>query len=347
MHDLLKNHKEYWDLFVRTEEYSPSFLDKHRRFPYFLSKNRDVLEPKVSELLVNNGYNFEYPDEKNFAVCLSHDVDKVLFPWKKRLIKSAGFTSSFNFKSAFENLFCSNQFNNIKEIMDLEEKYKAKSTFFFVTSDENNSFDPSYKVYDLKDEIKDIDDRGWEVGLHGGYHTYNDLNKMKQEKKNLEDILKKKVVGYRNHFLRFKTPDTWEKLSKAGFKYDTTYGYPDMVGFRNGMCHPFKPYSLNQKKEIDILEIPLMIMDVTLLSYMHLNLEESFKICKKIIERTRSLNGVLTILWHNRSFSEKFYPGWKKLYEKILGYCYEKNAWMTSGEKVYDLCKNNNLYFGD
>jgi hypothetical protein len=38
----------------------------------------------------------------------------------------------------------------------------------------------------------------------------------------LESVLEKEVVGFRNHFLRFRIPDTWELLSKAGFKYDTT-----------------------------------------------------------------------------------------------------------------------------
>jgi hypothetical protein len=46
--------------------------------------------------------------------------------------------------------------------------------------------------------------------------------------------------------------------------YDTTFGYNDLVGFRNGMCYPFRPYNLNTASEVNILEIPLALMDGTL-----------------------------------------------------------------------------------
>jgi len=84
----------------------------------------------------------------------------------------------------------------------------------------------------------------------------------------LEKVLGKKIVGYRNHYLKFKVPETWGLPKEAGFKYDTTLGYADCVGFRNGMCHPFKPFDLNINSYINILEIPLIIMDRTLFDYM-------------------------------------------------------------------------------
>jgi peptidoglycan/xylan/chitin deacetylase (PgdA/CDA1 family) len=124
-----------------------------------------------------------------------------------------------------------------------------------------------------------------------------------QEKKILEDIIGKKIVGYRNQYLKFKIPDTWEMLSEAGFKYDTTFGYADCAGFRNGMCHPFKPFNLNTGKEIDILEIPLVIMDCTLLrDYMRLDFERAWKLTKLLINRVEQYNGVITILWHNNFY---------------------------------------------
>jgi peptidoglycan/xylan/chitin deacetylase (PgdA/CDA1 family) len=41
-------------------------------------------------------------------------------------------------------------------------------------------------------------------------------------------------------------------------------------------------------------------------------------------------NGVLTILWHNNEMQGDSL----KLYQNILAYCSEKNAWMTSGEEI-------------
>lgn len=38
----LRQNNELWDFFTRKEEYSPMFLDKHQRFPYYLSKDRAI-----------------------------------------------------------------------------------------------------------------------------------------------------------------------------------------------------------------------------------------------------------------------------------------------------------------
>jgi len=79
MIDTLKQNKELWDLFRRKEEYNPLFLDQYDRFSYYLSKHRNILEPEVSKFLIENGLNLEveYPEGKNFAVCLTHDIDVV------------------------------------------------------------------------------------------------------------------------------------------------------------------------------------------------------------------------------------------------------------------------------
>ena len=98
-------------------------------------------------------------------------------------------------------------------------------------------------------------------------------------------------------------PTTWELLRTAGFKYDTTFGYADCVGFRNGMCHPFQPFNLNTDQYIDIWEIPLTIMDKTLLSYMELDMATSWEITKRLIDTTEELGGVITVLWHNTSMN--------------------------------------------
>ena len=43
---MLKQNKKLWDLFTRREEYNPRLLDQYGRFPYCLSRNRNVLEPE-------------------------------------------------------------------------------------------------------------------------------------------------------------------------------------------------------------------------------------------------------------------------------------------------------------
>lgn len=339
MYEILKQNTEIWDLFTTKEEYSPKRLDDHKRFTHANSEYKDVLEPKVSKYLTQNGLKVEYPDNKKFAVCLTHDIDDIYPPLKHTLLSSVYCLKKLNFNDLKKEMFWKikdkklSPYINFKQIMELEEKYNAKSSFYFIAAKE----DPirfRYNVEDLENELGIIVDSGWEVGLHGGYYSYNDFEEIMKEKKRLEVVLGQKIIGYRNHYLRFKVPDSWELLSKAGFKYDATFGYSDMVGFRNGMCHPFRPYNRNEQKEIDILEIPLVVMDVALFG-VATSFEDAWKYTKNLIDVVEKYNGVITLLWHNNSLNWSFRTNWKVLYEKILKYCYEKNAWMTSGEDIW------------
>ena len=334
MIEILKRNNELWELFAKKEEYNPLFLDTHQRFPSCLSRHRNIFEPAASKFLIENGLKVEYPEDKKFAVCLTHDIDVVNFPKSNLLFGAARSLIQGKIKNAFNISFSNinkkwNPLWNFKEIMALEKKYNAKSSFYFLALNKDDP-DFNFKIEDLEHEMANIVDSGWEVGLHGGHETYNNLDELIKEKKNLEKVLGKKVTGFRNHYLKFKVPDTWEILSKSGFKYDTTFGYADCVGFRNGMCHPFKPFNLNTNRPIDILEIPLTIMDATLYNYMKLDIKSAWDITRLLIDTVEKNNGIVTILWHNTyMIGENL-----RFYENILKYCYEKGAWMTSGNEI-------------
>lgn len=349
----LERDSELWDIFTLKEEYSAKELDKHNRFSYAHSKFKTAFDPVVSKYFIENGLEVQYPENKKFAVCLTHDIDDIYPPTQHILSSLLYCSKNLNYKDLKPQILWKikgkkySPYLNFNEIMDIEKKYDAKSSFYFIATDK----DPirfRYDIEEITEELGNIIDNGYEVGLHGGYYSYDNLESIQAEKSRLESALGKPVIGYRNHYLRFKAPDTWELLAKAGFKYDSTLGYDDMIGFRNGMCHPFKPFNLNTNKYIDLLEIPLIIMDGSLFLNIK-SLEEVFINCKKIIDTVEKYKGVVTLLWHNTPFSWPARKYRQLLYEKILKYCYEKNAWITSGEEIYNWWTNeckctNNMY---
>ncbi len=339
MHELLMQNQDIWDLFTRKEEYSPEKLDEHQRFLFSEKDLRNVSEPEVSRYLMDHGMQVEFPENKSFAVCLTHDVDDIYPPLSHSLLSSAYCLRQLDLKDSVGQLLWRlkgmdySPYLNFSKIMDIEASFGAKSTFYFITADD----DPirfRYNIEDIKYHLREVSDRGWEVGLHGGYYSYENPEKIKKEKERLEAVLGKEVIGFRNHYLRFKTPKTWEILADVGFSYDSTFGHRYSVGFRNGMCHPFNPYNLNTGKEIDILEVPLVVMDVALFATSK-SFEEAWKRTKNLIDTTASLSGVITILWHNFVFGCNFRKDWIRLYEKVLRYCSGRGAWMTSGEEIY------------
>jgi len=333
MIDYLQKDPEIWDLFTRKEEYQSTIRDRYDRFPHYASAYRKIFEPRVSKYLIEHGYHVEYPDGRPFAVCLTHDID-VLYETKVtksiaalRQLRNAHFSGCMHSLAQMRSKKL--PWWNFSGIMALEERYGAKSSFYLMVQDPGDQ-DYVYDIEDCEAIIGELSDEGWEVGLHGGHTAYNDPVEIKAKKQRLEKVLNKNVVGYRNHYLRFRVPDTWEHLCSAGFQYDATFGYADCVGFRNGMCHPFKPYNLTTQHVIDILEIPLTIMDCTLDLYMKLDISKAWETTKLLIDTVERYHGIVTLLWHNYScIGEQW-----KFYEKILKYCADKNAWMTSGEEI-------------
>jgi peptidoglycan/xylan/chitin deacetylase (PgdA/CDA1 family) len=315
---------------------------------YAFSSNKDIFNPVVSNYLINEGLlDISWPDNHNFAACLTHDVDSIYPSWKYVFFTAIKCALKLKPAESLQRLIgkikkdrSSNPYWNFKNILQLEERYGGKSSFYFKATS-RDTIGWIYDVDTLKDELGAITDMGGEVGLHGGYYSYNDPKELKKEKDTLEKALGKNVIGIRMHYLRFSVPDTWRLLADLGFKYDTTFGYSDMPGFRNGMAHPFRPYDMYLEKEINILEIPLVIMDGSLFK---MPLEEAWTIIKKLIDVTEKNKGVITILWHNTTFDEIFWNGWTKLYEKILQLLKERNAWMTSGEKIYNYWAKNKTF---
>jgi peptidoglycan/xylan/chitin deacetylase (PgdA/CDA1 family) len=340
---MLKDNQQLFDIFVAKQEYSGK-RDKHGRFIYHFSNYKDVLIPIVSEYLMSKGFHVEWGDGYKFAACLTHDVDTVYPSWRYTIFSSLKMFSSLQIKNGLNRVIAKvnmdkrkNPFWNFNKIMEIEKKFNAKSTFFFKATNK----DPAnwiYNIESLKDELEHISDNGFEIGLHGGYYSYNNPQALQEEKIRLEKVLGKPIVGIRMHYLRFEVPYTWRMLKDIGFKYDTTFGYPDMPGFRNGMCYPFKPYDLFHEEVIDILEIPLNVMDNTL---FHIGLEKGWNIMKKIIDYTQKYSGVVTILWHNTTFDEVFWGNWSKIYNKLLHYLAEKKAWITTAEDIYKYWSKN------
>ena len=342
MYESIKQHPYIWSRFTAKGDafgqysYVDSYCDlKHRDIS-------EVLSPDVSRTFVENGLEIAFPEDRKFGVCLTHDIDDIYPPLHHTFlsmlysVKGADLNQLKKHSLWRVNSKIPSPYLNFKEIMDIEEKFNAKSSFYFLTAEK----DPRRFRYDIEDAgsyMGDIVDRGWEVGLHGGYYSYDKYENIAQEKRKLEAVLGKPVIGFRNHYLKLKINESWEMLSKAGFKYDTTLGFNNVVGFRNGMCHPFRPYA--KGKALDILEIPLNIMDIALFEYAG-SFRQAWEISKQILDAGEKYNGIITLLWHNNTFSSPHLKEWRKLYEKILDYCNQKNAWITSCGDIYEWWNN-------
>jgi peptidoglycan/xylan/chitin deacetylase (PgdA/CDA1 family) len=277
-----------------------------------------------------------WPEGKRFAVFLSHDVD--------RIRKTYQFFPYFLMERRWYHLrsmfLKPNPYWCFERIIELEKKYDVRSTFFFLKERKKfNIFHPSsYFVslghYDFNEPsvrqmIQKLHTGGWEIGLHGSYDSFHNKDLLLREKQELENIIGKPVLGIRQHFLNLDIPKTWEFQKANGFLYDATFGFKDDIGFRDRRFTPFRPFN------DDFLIIPLVVMDGTLFT-KYKDENERWEKIKELIQRAEEKNGLISFLWHQRVFNENEFPGWSRLYERILQECKEKNAWFATGKEIYE-----------
>jgi len=225
---------------------------------------------------------------------------------------------------------------NFDKIMNIEDTYNFKSSFFLSTEkDISNGLEYDVTNKKIVKMLKKIIKKGWEIGLHGSYYSYNNNKKLQSEKSKLENLIETEVIGIRQHILRFETPSTWLEQQSAGLLYDCTYGYADYEGFRAGIGFPFFPYNAHKNENIGILEIPLTVMDGTLGNYRKLKAENAKLVVFDLIENIRTYNGIGCFLWHNKYFDDLDYPGYGQLYNDVLKLLHNDNAFVSSGKEVY------------
>lgn len=273
---------------------------------------------------------------KKFIICLTHDVDKVkkTYQYFSKDLKNFKFKniSSILKKKNDEPYYC------FDKIIDLEDKYNVRSTFFFLQESlrfnifSKNNWEKSlgkYKFSDnnIKSIIKILDNNGWEIGLHGSYNSYKDVELLKFEKHALESILGRNIKGIRQHYLNLDIPKTWVYQKEAGFVYDSSLGLKNEVGFPKKI---YKPY-VDSISGIKI--IPITIMDGYLFN-LYNNYDEMWSSCIKIIDEAERNEAVLNILWHQRVFHNADFPFYVNLYKKIIEECKNRNAHFVKCEDL-------------
>jgi peptidoglycan/xylan/chitin deacetylase (PgdA/CDA1 family) len=276
--------------------------------------------------------------KKRFCVCLSHDVDRVnkSFQFLTHFLKNIKNMNIGGAVYQLRSIFQEGHYWNFYKIMEIEKNLGLRSTFFFLN--ETYPFHPlkisswrlSLGYYDLFESnlqtvIREMDNQGWEVGLHGSYLSYKDLDLLKKEKSELESIVGHPILGVRQHYLNLDQ-HTWEYQGEAGFLYDASFGFTNNIGFKEDRFQPFKPISNRH-----FYVVPLALMDACLMRKKN-PLQEAIN----IIELAEEKCACLVLCWHQRVFNEKEFPGYMNMYLRIVEECMNRKAYFsTIGEYVH------------
>lgn len=271
------------------------------------------------------------PKTKSFLVKLTHDVDHIRrFLTSSKAIRTIGgdLLKRRNLRRAWQNCLeaavplvapdRTADFRGIYTLAELSKRYGLASAFYFMATGPA-PYESDYALTSpiVQRTIKDLRQQGFEIGLHPGYNTFNNLEQLALEKTRLDRILGETGYGGRQHYLRFQAPVTWRHWEQVGLCYDATVGYADQEGFRCGTCHPFRPFDLEQNRELMIWEYPLIVMEDTLAEYRQLTPAQGEARILELAGQCQAVEGMFVLLWHN-SFLEGEWRRWGEMYRRLL-----------------------------
>jgi len=347
----------FWNAFVflsRFEEYLSenngkkiqSYSNNHHRRD---KSTFDVpvvnhLFDELEHLIKRHFPKLPFGHKKRPVVELSHDVDYIEKTIQLRL-KQTGI-NAFNALKGLTNpkLFARQTLKTAKFFFSspsywcfdywikLEKSFKMRSVYYVYANASNKNYtslllDPSYDIRNnkmLKNKLKELIQNSFEIGLHGSIQSATDKDRLHLEKRILEDTIQIQVDKVRQHWLKYEEKIT-PYLHNNLFKYDSTLGWNDRVGFRSGCASRYRPYDHVNQKSFNYLIIPQVIMDSNIFEYGAIDVKLHSKKALEIIDGLQQFKkSHISISWHQRSCNSDY--TWHKLYEEILerGFCRQR-----------------------
>jgi len=240
-------------------------------------------------------------------IILTHDIDSIRKPFRHIWQRRNKFRVRDLFLSA---LGLKNLYNNIEEIISLEDRYGYRSVFFVPVF--------LFNIEEIIDIIKYIKRQGWEVQLHYVHEPNQYLGLFRMQKEYFEKEIGP-VEGVRVHMLILNN-DILTMFQKEGIKYDST--------LRAETANTYDPFLIAEK----LLEIPIGIMDTDIFGRLKLSEREAFKYILwklKKAELRKACN--FTVLFHQESYGMKG----GRIYRDFLKYISLSNKYIVILPKSY------------
>lgn len=212
-------------------------------------------------------------------------------------------------------------FDTFGDIERIHSKHNLKPTYFFLCA--------GYGKYD-----KSISPRSGafgklvretaghaRLGIHPSYRSGRNQGTLAEEINMFEQITGERPLISRQHYLKFRFPETFRRLIGEGIAEDYSLGFASAAGFRAGTCRPFFFYDLERELQTGLRLYPFQLMDRTLKDYMGLTAERAYEKMRELADRVNNAGGVLVSIWHNETFSNRGeWEGWREVYIRMLDY---------------------------
>lgn len=198
--------------------------------------------------------------------------------------------------------------DQLMAVADEEQRLGFRSSYYFMVRNAHRR-DARYTLDDrgVVETMAALATRGMEIGLHSSFTSLDSFHGVEDEAAALR-ARGFRVIGNRQHWLRFTLDRLIPAVERAGLEYDTSVGWSTRIGFRAGACFAFPPYDFESEGPADFLEFPLISMDQAFHS-MPGGEAQLFHEAARMIATSRRFGwGGVSLLWHPAAFGAGWLP---------------------------------------
>jgi hypothetical protein len=162
---------------------------------------------------------------------------------------------------------------------------------------------------------------GWEIGIHYNYDTFHQPGRFAAQKAEIEALIGEAVMAGRAHYLRFDPRRSPAFVAERGIRFDESIGWYSQNGYKAGIAGPFRPLNEAVDTRLEVIELPLVFMDVNLVEG-----EDGYLSFKNLFGHLEKIGGVISLLFHPGTFANPERPDLEGLYLRILEFANEARA---------------------
>ncbi len=333
-------------LLSRYEECLDFSKSTHERFGYessWMGKNNYLHRPLVNEYLIfllvclkDLGISVN-PKIRYFKNIITADIDapytihRSIFAYVRQIL--GDILKRRNIKLAIKNIinplcikFGILRFDPFYKYFDwmmtINEELGNSMIFYIMINSGVSKFDGLYDINEpiIKKLIKSIDKRGHRLGIHFSYDSYRNKNLMEKELSIFKNFLKEENIDLekilaRQHVLRWDNRITASLQEKVGVHQDSTLTFHNHIGFRSGVCFDYQMYDILNRKKLNLMQSPLVVMEASIFETNYMNMKpnkNTLNLALSFKETCMFYNGNFNLLWHNSRFIEYDYEDFYK-----------------------------------
>ncbi|RIV35750.1 hypothetical protein D2V08_03775 [Flagellimonas lutimaris] len=321
-------------LLSRYEEYLPHVKDSVGRFPVkeSIAYQNNFLELPVVDLWAYKlleALKVRFPDletkEKNYRFTSIINVTTSHAYAMRGIARTIGGflldLGNFKFRNVWERFSVmlrlkKDPYDNFFELVDIHKKFPIKTMFFFQFA-KHSAHDKNISTNNnrFRNLIKSVADYSV-VSLSTSFVSSLDKNVLREEKKQLGNLINRPINYARLRYNKVNVPATYRNLVETEFTDDFSMGYTHEIGFRAGTCTPFYFYDINTEVRQPIKIHPFAMHDYALVNYK--TKDEVFEKMDRVYRLVKQVKGDFILVFSNELLGSKQQLDWMELYQFVL-----------------------------